>query len=97
MGHGVWHASSTPVMKSAKVASVSDSAESLVVRGDILTVTKNGKHVRIFVEYVGHGCVEGTVTRKAGGFRKGDWVHAPLCDAVGIRPFQARITQMPLD
>lgn len=84
-------------MRGAKVASASDDSESLVVRGDRLTVMKNGKRVRIFVEYVGHGTVEGTVLRDAGGFKKGAWVHAPLTAAVGIKPFEARVTQSQLD
>jgi hypothetical protein len=84
-------------MRGAKVASASDDSESLVVRGDKLTVIKNGKRVRIFVEYVGHGTVEGTVLRAAGGFQKGAWIHSPLSAAVGIKEFEARVTQSKLD
>jgi hypothetical protein len=97
MSHGVWHASGVPAMRQAKTASASDRADSLVVRGDTLTVMKNGKRVRIFVEYVGHGTVEGTVLRTAGGFRKGAWIHAPLRDAVGIKEYAIRVTQTELD
>lgn len=92
MSHGVWHASGTPVMKSAPAGTVGDSDTALAVRGDKLTVKKNGKRVRIFVEYVGKGFVEGTVLRTAGGFSKGSWIHAELKDAVGISEYQARIT-----
>lgn len=97
MSHGVWHPSGKPAMKRSKVASASDSARSLVVRGDKLTVIKGGQRVRIFVEYVGHGTVEGTVLRAAAGFSAGAWVHADLAEVVGMDPFAARITQAPLD
>lgn len=98
MGHGVWHPSSVPTMKRARALSApGDGLDTRIVRGDRLTVRKDGVQVRIFVEHVGEDVIEGTVISKSAKWCKGQYIAVFRADVVCNRKFEARITQAKLD
>lgn len=98
MSHGVWHASGSPAANLTKNLSVpGDSTDVRIVRGDKLTVQKDGAKVRIFVEYKDKHVVEGTVLKTAGRWTKGQYISVPRSAVLRTSEYRARITQSKLD
>lgn len=93
MGHGVWHASGSPINKLTASPALRGSDDTRVVRGDKITVKKDGVQIRILAEYVSKDTVEGCVLRATKKWRKGAYVSVSRSNVVcgGKSP---RITSM---
>lgn len=74
MGHGVWQESGRPSSRVTASAAIRGTDDTRVVRGDKITVLKDGVRVRILAEYVSKDTVEGCVLRSTKQWRKGSYI-----------------------
>ena len=82
MGHGVWQASGRPSTRLTASPALRSSGDVRVLRGDKITVLKDGVRVRILAEYVSEDTIEGCVLRGTKKWAKGSYVSVSRSNVV---------------